>query len=89
VAVDLNLARVGERALRQPPVSGEQREEMVRHVRKLGEVAKVAVRSIRQETRKQIASRSRGSERPVQEATDVAVAEIDKPVKAKAAEVGA
>jgi ribosome recycling factor len=71
-----------------PPASGEQRAEMERHVKKLGEEAKVAVRSIRQEARKQIAARGRGSERAVQEATDAAVAEIDKLVKAKLAALG-
>jgi ribosome recycling factor len=72
-----------------PPASGEQRAEMARHVKKLGEDAKIAVRSIRQEARKQIAARGRGSERAVQEATDAAVAEIDRLVKAKVAELGA
>ena len=72
-----------------PPVSGGHREQMVRHVKRLGEEAKVAVRSIRQEVRKQIAVRGRGSERAVQEATEVAVAEGEKLVKAKGKEMGA
>ncbi len=72
-----------------PPISGEQRAEIARHVKKLGEKAKVAVRSIRQDARKQIAARGRGSERAVQEATDAAVEEIEVLVKAKVAEVGA
>lgn len=72
-----------------PPASVEQRAEMARHVKKLGEEAKVAVRSIRQDARKQIAARGRGSERAVQEATDAAVAEIDGLVKAKIREIGA
>ena len=72
-----------------PPVSGEQRAEMARHVKKLGEEAKVAVRAIRQDARKQIAARGRGSERAVQEATDAAVAEIERLVKAKIKELGA
>jgi ribosome recycling factor len=42
-----------------PPISGEQREEITRHVRKLGEEAKIAVRAIRQEARKQIAAGGR------------------------------
>jgi ribosome recycling factor len=71
-----------------PPVSGEQRAEMARYVKKLGEEAKIAVRSIRPEARKQIAARGRGSERAVQEATDAAVAEIETLVKAKMAELG-
>ncbi len=64
-----------------PPVSGEQRDEIARHVKKLGEEAKVAVRAVRQDARKQIAARGRGSERAVQEATDAAIAEIDRMVK--------
>ena len=65
-----------------PPVSGEQRQELARHVKKLGDEAKVAVRMIRQDARKQIAARGRGSERAVQEATDAAVKEIERLVKA-------
>jgi ribosome recycling factor len=75
-------------AVSVPPVSGEQRAEIARHVKKLGEGAKVAVRSIRQDARKQIAARGRGSERAVQEATDAAVEEIERLVKAKMSEVG-
>jgi ribosome recycling factor len=76
-------------AVSVPPVSGEQRDEMVRHVRKLGEETKVAIRSIRQDARKQIAARGRGSERVVQEATDAAVEEVERLVKAKTRELGA
>ena len=76
-------------AVSVPPVSGEQRAELARHVKRLGEEAKVAVRAIRQDARKQIAARGRGSERAVQEATDAAVGEIERLVKAKVAELGA
>ena len=72
-----------------PPVSGEQRQELARHVKKLGDEAKVAVRMIRQDARKQIAARGRGSERAVQEATDAAIEEIERLVKAKVANLGA
>ncbi len=72
-------------AVSVPPVSGEQRAEIGRHVKKLGEEAKVAVRSIRQDARKQIAARGRGSERAVQEVTDNAVTEIERLVKQKLA----
>jgi ribosome recycling factor len=71
-----------------PPISGEQRLELARHVKALGEQAKVAVRSIRQSARKQIAAAGRGSQRAVQEATDAAVAEIDRLVQSKVAEIG-
>jgi ribosome recycling factor len=70
-----------------PPMSGEERTAMARHVKKLGEEARVAVRAVRQDARKQIAARGRGSERAVQEATDAAVAEIDRRVAAKLAEL--
>ena len=71
-----------------PPISTEQRGEMIRHVKKLGEDAKIAVRAIRQEARKQIEVSQRGSQRRVQEATDAAVSEIDRLVKGKIQEVG-
>lgn len=76
-------------AVSVPPVSGEQRAEMVRHVKKLGEEAKVAIRSIRQDARKQIAARGKGSERVVQEATDAAVEEVERLVKTKTRELEA
>jgi ribosome recycling factor len=66
-----------------PPMSVEQRQEIARHVKKLGEEAKVAIRSIRQQTRKQIESSGRGSLNRVQEATDEAIAEIERLVRAK------
>ena len=72
-----------------PPVSVEQRQALARHVKELGDEAKVAVRMIRQDTRKEMAARGRGSERAVQEATDVAVKEIERLVKAKVVEIGA
>jgi ribosome recycling factor len=70
------------------PISGEQRGETARHVRKLGEDAKIAIRAIRHEARKQIEVCGRGSQRRVQEATDAAVSEIERLVKAKIEEVG-
>jgi ribosome recycling factor len=70
-----------------PPMSVQQREETVRHVKKLGEEAKIAVRAIRQQARKQIEVSGRGSQRAVQEATDAALREIDELVKAKVAEL--
>ena len=71
-----------------PPVSGEQRAELARHVKKLGEEAKVAVRAIRQDARKQFVARGWGSERAVQAATDAAVEEIERLVRAKTKELG-
>ncbi len=71
-----------------PTMSVEQRGEIGRHVKKLGEEAKVAIRAIRQQSRKQIEISGRGSLRRVQEETDAAIAEIERLVKAKAAELG-
>jgi ribosome recycling factor len=87
----LNAYALNPRAVcvTMPPVSGEQRADMARHVKKLGEEARVAVRAVRQDARKQIAARGRGSERAVPEATDAAVAEIDRLVKAKIADLNA
>ena len=70
-----------------PPISVEQREEIARHVKKLGEEAKIAIRAIRQQARKQIETSGRGSQRTVQEATDAAIDEIERLVKAKVAEL--
>jgi ribosome recycling factor len=70
-----------------PPISGEQRAEIGRHVKRLGEEARVAVRSIRQDFRKHMAASGRRPDRVVQEITDGAIDEIDRLVKAKLAEL--
>ncbi len=74
-------------AVSVPPMSGEQREEMARHVKRLGEEAKIAIRSIRQQSRKQIEASGRGSLKRAQEATDEAVGEVDRLVKGKLEEL--
>ena len=58
-----------------------------RHVKTLGEEAKVSVRGIRQQARKQIETSGRGSLRAVQEVTDTTVEEIERLIKAKVAEL--
>jgi len=90
----LNDARLSAYALNPttvavsvPPMSLEQRAEIVRHVKKLGEDAKIAVRAIRQQTRKRIEATGRGSRQAVQDATDDAVEEIESLVKAKLSEL--
>jgi ribosome recycling factor len=70
-----------------PPMSVQQRQETVRHVKKLGEEAKIAVRAIRQQARKQIEVSGRGSQRAVQEPTDASIRDIEELVKAKVAEL--
>jgi ribosome recycling factor len=70
-----------------PPMSVQQRQETVRHVKKLGEEAKIAIRTIRQQARKQIEASGRGSQRAVQEATDASIRDIEELVKAKVAEL--
>ena len=74
-------------AVSVPPMSGEQREEIARHVKKLSEEAKIAIRSIRQQARKQIEASGRGSLKRAQAATDEAVAEVDRLVKQKLEEL--
>ena len=54
----------------------------------MGYEAKVADRMIRQDAGKQVAARGRGSERAVPEATDAAVEEIERLVKAKVTALG-
>ena len=70
-----------------PTLSVSQREETVRHVKKLGEESKIAIRNIRQQARKQIEISGRGSQRVVQEATDAAIDEIERQIRAKIAEL--
>ena len=82
----LNEARLNAYALNPstvsvsvPPIREEQRGEITRHVKKLGEDATVAIRAIRQEARQQIEVSGRGSQRSVQEATDAAGATALRP----------
>jgi ribosome recycling factor len=70
-----------------PPMSVQQRQETVRHVKKLGEEAKIAIRAIRQQARKQIEVSGRGSQRAVQDATDAAIGQIEELVQAKVNEL--
>jgi ribosome recycling factor len=90
----LNEARLSAYALNPttvavsvPPISLQQRAEIARHVKKLGEDAKIAVRAIRQQARKRIEATGRGSRQSVQNATDAAVEEIESLVKAKLSEL--
>jgi ribosome recycling factor len=83
-AYALNPKRV---SVSVPTISVEQREEISRHVKKLGEEARIAVRAIRQNARKQIEASGRGSLRAVQEATDAAMGEIECLVREKVAEL--
>jgi ribosome recycling factor len=74
-------------AVSVPPISREERERTARHVKDLGEQARVAVRQIRQEARKAIDASGRGSQRAVQESTDAAIAQIDELVQSKIKEI--
>jgi ribosome recycling factor len=56
-------------------------------VKKLGEEAKIAIRAIRQQARKQIEVSGRGSQRAVQDATDAAIEKIEELVQAKVNEL--
>jgi ribosome recycling factor len=67
-----------------PPLSGEQREEMAKHVRKLGEEAKIAIRSIRQQSRN---AAEPWHAKNIQKETDAAIAAIEKAIKAKLVEL--
>jgi ribosome recycling factor len=66
----LNEARLNAYALNPstvsvsvPPIREEERAEIARHVKKLGEDATVAIRAIRQETPKRIEVTGRASPR--------------------------
>jgi ribosome recycling factor len=70
-----------------PPLSVEQRADTARHVKKLGEEAKIAVRNVRQQARKKIDASGHGSYRAVQQATDAAIEEIERAVRTKMSEL--
>ena len=62
-----------------PPVSGEAREKVKKHLRKLGEDTKVAIRNIRKNYRKL----DKTDDKKIQEITDFYIREIDSIVEKK------
>lgn len=80
-----------------PPPSGEDKEQMRKRVRELGEEARVAIRQIRKNFKRKIDEKNQhdpgkgglsinqreGLMKKLQEATDKAVAEVDEIVKDK------
>jgi ribosome recycling factor len=74
-------------SVNRPPISVEERQKTSRHVKKLGEEAKIAIRALRQQARKQIEASGRGSQRAVQESNDAAIAGIERLVQTKLAEL--
>lgn len=60
-----------------PPISGEQMEEIAKHIKKLGEEAKVSIRNIRKKHKKVV------DENELQTLTDSFIQQIDACVEAK------
>jgi hypothetical protein len=88
----LDEARLNAYAPREPQRPADQRGgacRIARHVKTLGEDAAVAIRAIRQEARQRIQVSGRGSQRSVQEATDVAGATDLHPARVPAGVVPA
>ena len=63
-----------------PPISGESREKVKKHLRKLGEEAKIAIRNIRKNFRKNNVC----DDKKVQKITDHYIKEIDQIIEKKA-----
>lgn len=79
-------------AVSVPPMSGDERERVKSHVRKLGEEAKVSIRNIRKQHRKGFEGtedQKKVFEIEVQKATDVYVSSIEETVLLKLAELDA
>jgi ribosome recycling factor len=66
-----------------PPLSGEQKDTMAQHIRKLGEGAKIAVRAMRQTERQKLGKDDRVGEKAIQKETDAAIQRIDTLVETK------
>ena len=64
-----------------PPISGEEKEKVKKHLRKLGEEAKIAIRNIRKNYRK---NSDREEDKKIQEITDHYIKEIDQIIEKKA-----
>jgi len=80
-----------------PPLTEERRKELAKHARTEGENAKIAVRNIRRDSNQHIKEllkkklitedEDKRAEAEVQKATDKSIAEVDKLVAAKEAEL--
>ena len=80
-----------------PPLTEERRKELVKGIRKSGEDAKVALRSIRRDANEKLKSLKKDSaiteddqkdgEKKIQETTDKFVKEVDNIIKAKEDEI--
>jgi ribosome recycling factor len=80
-----------------PPLTEERRKELVKVVKKMGEDAKIAVRSIRRDANDQIKKLekskeiseddSKGGEQQIQKATDAIIVRIDELGRKKEAEL--
>ena len=67
-----------------PPPSGDQKKEMIAHLKKLGEDAKIAVRNIRKKHRQSLDKDALAKEdKKIQELTDSYIAEIDAVIQGK------
>jgi ribosome recycling factor len=71
----------------EPPISGEQRREIARHIEQLGEQAKIAIRTLHHQQQKGLESSDPSSLRSLKDKTDAATAEIKWLVKQKIDEV--
>lgn len=77
-------------AVSVPSMSGEERERIKGHVKKLGEDAKVSIRNIRKQFRKSMTGtedEKKDFEAKIQKSTDVYVDSIDKIVDSKLKEL--
>jgi len=63
-----------------PPVSGEELEKVKKHLRKIGEEAKIAIRNIRKNHRK---NADKSEDKEIQKTTDYYIKEIDQIIESK------
>jgi ribosome recycling factor len=73
-------------AVSVPPMSGDERERVKAHVKKLGEEAKISIRNIRKQCRKDFEGtedQKRDFENKVQKTTDIYIETIDEIVVSK------
>lgn len=65
-----------------PPMSGDQRQETIKHLRKLGEDAKIAVRNLRKKYRQSLSKEElKLTDKALQTLTDKVVNDIDSVIE--------
>lgn len=66
-----------------PPPSGEEREAVIVHLKKMAEECKISIRNIRKNYRQKLSKEEQKSDKEIQKITDLCIIEVDQIVAGK------